>query len=162
MAARAPRGFGQAGGVARAVERVGERWALLVVREVSIGLRRFDDLQLATGAPRAVLADRLRRLVAAGILSTRSYRVPGSRERSEYTLTDAGFDLVPLLAAISDWGERHLADGEPSDIDYRHASCGGKVTARLVCECGEELTPVGRYRIVLPRLFIVVLREGLV
>ena len=123
---------------------VGERWALLVVREVSIGLRRFDDLQLATGAPRAVLADRLRRLVAAGILSTRSYRVPGSRERSEYTLTDAGFDLVPLLAAISDWGERHLAAGEQSDIDYRHASCGGKVSARLVCECGAELTPQGR------------------
>jgi len=60
------------------------------------------------------------------------------------TSIDAGFDLVPLLAAISDWGERHLADGEQSDIDYRHASCGGKVSARLVCECGAELTPQGR------------------
>lgn len=123
---------------------VGERWALLLVREVSLGLRRFDELQTATGAPRAVVADRLRRLTAAGVLSTRPYRLPGSRGRSEYALTDAGLDLLPLLAAISDWGERHLARGETPDIDYRHLACGGRVAARLVCGCGEQLPARGR------------------
>lgn len=118
---------------------VGERWALLIVREVSIGLRRFDELQQATGAPRAVVADRLRRLTSAGILLTRPYRTPGSRERQEYALTDAGLDLLPLLAAFSDWGQRHLGAGRTPDVDYRHVGCGGHVTARLMCECGQEL-----------------------
>ena len=73
--------------VAEVLDVVGERWALLVVREVSIGLRRFDEIQAAIGAPRTVLAERLRRLTAAGILATRNYQVPGARARSEYTLT---------------------------------------------------------------------------
>lgn len=123
---------------------VGERWALLVVREVSLGLRRFNELEAATGAPRAVLSDRLRRLTAAGVLSPREYVVPGSRARNEYVLTDAGYDLLPLLAAVSDWGERHLGTGTAQDVVYRHGGCGGRVTARLVCECGEEAGPQDR------------------
>lgn len=132
---------------------LGERWALLVVREVSLGLRRFDELRSSTGAPRTVLSDRLRRLVEAGVLETREYRVPGSRARLEYTLTDAGLDLLPVLAALTDWGERHLAgaavadvaalsDGAAvSDVAYRHGGCGGRVEARLVCECGADVVP---------------------
>ncbi len=123
---------------------VGERWALVIVREVSVGLRRFDELQVATGAPRAVLSDRLRRLTEAGILATREYRIPGSRARLEYTLTDAGVDLLPLLAALSDWGARHLPSEASRDIDYRHVACGGQVTARLVCDCGQQVSPHGR------------------
>ena len=121
---------------------VGERWALLIVRQVSLGRRRFDELQTATGAPRAVLADRLRRLTDAGILTTRSYRVPGRRTRLEYTLTDAGVDLLPLLAAIADWGERHRRGrARRPDADYRHIACGGRVRAQLVCECGQLVSP---------------------
>jgi DNA-binding HxlR family transcriptional regulator len=120
----------------------GERWALLIVREVSLGRRRFDELQAATGAPRAVVADRLRRLTDAGILSTRSYQMPGSRSRAEYTLTDAGVDLLPLLAAVADWGERHLRGRQHRpDADYRHLACGGRVRAQLVCECGQLVSP---------------------
>lgn len=131
-------------GVARVLSLVGERWALLVVREVSLGLRRFNELEAATGAPRTVLSDRLRRLTAAGILAPRPYRVPGRRERTEYALTDAGVDLLPLMAALSDWAERHLGGGEPQEVVYRHAGCGGRVAARLVCECGEEAGPHDR------------------
>jgi DNA-binding HxlR family transcriptional regulator len=130
--------------VAQVLSLVGERWALLVVREVSLGLRRFNELEAATGAPRTVLADRLRRLTAAGLLAPRSYRLPGSRARTEYVLTDAGVDLLPLLAAMSDWGERHLAADTPPEVVYRHGGCGGRVTARLVCECGEEAAPQHR------------------
>jgi DNA-binding HxlR family transcriptional regulator len=119
---------------------ISERWALLVVREISLGRRRFDELQSVTGAPRAVLADRLRRLVDAGILDTRSYRAPGSRARLEYVLTDAGVDLLPLQAALAQWSDRHLG---PSDrgLDYRHIACGGRVSAVLVCECGQHVSP---------------------
>jgi DNA-binding HxlR family transcriptional regulator len=120
---------------------VGERWTLLIVREVGLGVRRFDELQGATAAPRAVLADRLRRLITAGILVSRPYQVPGSRERREYTLTPAGADLLPVLSALSDWGQRHLHGGSAPDVTYRHSHCGRRLTARMVCECGEQVDP---------------------
>jgi DNA-binding HxlR family transcriptional regulator len=129
--------------IAGVLSILGDRWALLVVREIALGVRRFDQLQSATGAPRQVLTDRLRRLTGAGVLDVREYRVPGHRSHSEYVLTDAGTDLLPVLAALSDWGERHLmdgAEGEP-DIVYRHVGCGGRVRAVLQCNCGE---PVGQ------------------
>ena len=126
------------------LEVVGERWALLVVREVSLGVRRFEEIQTATAAPRAVLSDRLRRLTAAGILSTRTYQVPGARARQEYTLTDAGFDLLPVLAALSDWGEHHLAPGVIPEIVYRHTGCGGRISVALQCECGLQTDPRDR------------------
>lgn len=128
-------------GLGETLALVGERWALLVVREIALGLRRFDALQTSTGAPRAVLADRLRRLTNAGILATRPYQVPGRRLRHEYALTDAGLDLLPVLAALADWGERHLGHGQTQQIVYRHGGCGGRVSARLVCECGERAGP---------------------
>lgn len=131
-------------GLAGVLSLLGERWALLVVREVSLGLRRFNELEAATAAPRTVLSDRLRRLTEAGVLDTRPYQVPGSRIRTEYVLTDAGYDLLPLLSAMSDWGERHLGSTAPAQVVYRHGGCGGKVTARLVCECGEETGPRDR------------------
>jgi DNA-binding HxlR family transcriptional regulator len=119
---------------------VGERWTLLVVREVALGVRRFDDLQAATGAPRAVLADRLRRLVDADVLAQRPYQNPGARPRQEYALSPAGTDLLPVLSALSDWGERHLGAGS-LDVAYCHSGCGHRLTARLVCECGQQVEP---------------------
>lgn len=120
---------------------VGDRWALLIVREVAVGLRRFDELQATTGAPRQVLSNRLQRLTAAGLLDTRPYQVPGRRSRHEYVLTDAGIDLLPVLSALSDWGERHLAEGAMPEIVYRHSRCGGRVSATLCCECGQLADP---------------------
>jgi DNA-binding HxlR family transcriptional regulator len=130
--------------VANVLDLVGERWALLVVREVALGLRRFEEIQAATGMPRGGLSDRLQRLTAAGILATRPYRIPGARARVEYTLTEAGIDLLPVLSALSDWGERHLAPNLVPEIVYRHSGCGGRVTVKLLCECGEQADPHGR------------------
>lgn len=120
---------------------LGDRWALLIVREVSLGRRRFDEIRDATGAPRAVLSDRLRRLTDAGVLATRSYQMPGSRARSEYTVTPAGLDLLPVLAALTDWGDRHLVTDDRTDVVYRHTGCGGRVRAELRCECGQLVGP---------------------
>lgn len=125
-----------------ALRVVSERWVLLIVREVSLGRRRFDELQAATGAPRAVLADRLHRLVDTGILDTRAYRVPGNRARAEYVLTAAGVDLLPLQAALAQWSARHgSGSSRAPDLDYRHVACGGRVSAVLVCECGQQVSP---------------------
>jgi DNA-binding HxlR family transcriptional regulator len=125
--------------VARTLEVVGERWALLVVREVALGTRRFADIRAATGAPPAVLADRLRSLEAAGVLRTRPYREPGARTRTEYVLTDAGTALQPVLTALKDWGDTHLSGPEGPPVSTSHAGCGAEVHARLVCESGHDI-----------------------
>ncbi len=122
--------------IARSLEVVGERWSLLVVREVNMGVRRFADIRAATGAPPAVLTDRLRTLVELGVLSTHPYQEPGTRTRSEYVLTDAGRELATVLTALMDWGDRHLAGEAGPPVVVRHRDCGAPVHARLVCDGG--------------------------
>lgn len=130
--------------VARTVEIVGEKWSLLVLREVFLGVRRFDAIGAATGAPRAVLADRLRTLVEAGVLVRRAYRDAGARTRHEYRLTDAGRALQPALIALMEWGDRYrpVAAGPPLRIE--HDGCGAPVRARLMCDHGHVIGDEGR------------------
>jgi DNA-binding HxlR family transcriptional regulator len=90
--------------VAAALELVGDRWTLLVVREVDLGCHRFTEIQRGTGAPRDRLAVRLKALVDAGILERTRYC--DAPERFEYHLTDAGRDLLPVLRSLYAWGER--------------------------------------------------------
>ena len=99
--------------MADALALVGDRWSFHVVREVGMGVRRYDGIQRRTGAPREVLTSRLRKLEAAGVLTRAPYseRPP----RYEYALTAAGEDLVPVLAALYAWGERHAASGTPGE-----------------------------------------------
>jgi DNA-binding HxlR family transcriptional regulator len=89
---------------AAALELVGDRWSLLVVREVSLGAHRFTRIQEGTGAPRDRLAARLKFLVEAGVL--RRERYSDTPERYEYHLTPAGQELVPVIRALREWGER--------------------------------------------------------
>jgi DNA-binding HxlR family transcriptional regulator len=123
--------------VARTLDVVGEKWALLAVREVFFGNRRFDEMVRRTGAPRDTLALRLRTLTAAGILERRQYCAHPAR--FEYHLTPAGRELYPVLTALREWGDAHLAgqDGPPLIIEH---SCGHSLVTRLVCEaCGETV-----------------------
>ena len=125
--------------VARTLDVVGEKWALLAVREVFLGNRRFDEMIRQTGAPRDTLAARLRTLVGAGILERRQYS--DHPARFEYYLTDIGKDLYPVILTLRQWGDRHLvgADGPPTVFTHR---CGHPLGARLVCEsCGEPVVP---------------------
>lgn len=110
-----------------------------MVREVALGVRRFADIQAATGAPPAVLSDRLRALVGAGVLETRPYQEPGARVRLEYRLTAAGRDLQPVLTALKDWGDLHLSDERGVPVVTRHHECGGSVHAVLRCEQGHDV-----------------------
>jgi DNA-binding HxlR family transcriptional regulator len=123
--------------VARTLDIVGEKWALLAVREVFLGNRRFDEMVRRTGAPRDTLAARLRTLVSAQILERRQYSEHPAR--FEYFLTDAGKDLYPVIVMLRQWGDRHLAgeQGPPATFEHR---CGATLQAELVCQsCGETL-----------------------
>ena len=107
--------------VARTLEIVGEKWALLAVREVFLGNRRFDEMVRRTGAPRDTLAARLRSLAGAGILERRQYREHPARY--EYRLTEAGKELYPVILTLTRWGDEHLAgeDGPPLVLEHPRA-----------------------------------------
>ncbi|MDL5158337.1 winged helix-turn-helix transcriptional regulator [Actinomycetospora termitidis] len=91
--------------MADALTLVGDRWALLALRELGFGVTRFTDIQGFTGAPRASLAARLRDLEASGLVERRRYSEHPPRD--EYLLTRAGQDLMPVIGALREWGERY-------------------------------------------------------
>ena len=130
---------GQACSIARALELVGDRWTMLVIREAFLGTRRFDDYQGKLGCARNVLTDRLNRLVEVGILAKEPYQEHPPRH--EYRLTRRGVELWPAMMSLKTWGDRYLApDGPP--VLIRHRDCGGELDERLHCSrCGAELGP---------------------
>jgi DNA-binding HxlR family transcriptional regulator len=131
---------GQTCSVARALEVVGERWTLLILRDSFLGIRRFDDFQRSLGVARNVLNTRLQRLVDTGLLERRPYQERPLRY--EYRLTDMGRDLWPALVVLMRWGDRWLAGdgGEPMAVEHR--GCGGLVSEDVSCaSCGETLGP---------------------
>jgi DNA-binding HxlR family transcriptional regulator len=125
--------------IQRSLEVMGDRWSLIVLREVLQGIRRFDDMTVRTAIPRQVLAARLRRLVQDGILRKVPYREPGQRERHEYRLTDKGLDLYPVLIALQEWGNRYLADPAGPPTEFAHRDCGEPVHLVVRCAAGHDL-----------------------
>jgi DNA-binding HxlR family transcriptional regulator len=132
---------GQVCSIARTLELIGERWSILVIREVFSGRRKFSEMQRTLGVARNVLANRLQRLVDEGILERRPYSDHPSR--FEYFLTDKGLDLWPVMVSLMHWGDKHVFDGgEPPVVLVHKGECGGPVNDRRVCErCGAELEP---------------------
>ena len=123
---------------ARALEVVGDRWSLLVMREVFLGTHRFDAMRANTGAPRDILSARLKKLVAHGVLEKRPYQE--RPVRFEYHATAAGEELAPVVTALRQWGDRHLRSDEgPQPARFRHV-CGSDRPARFACpDCGEDI-----------------------
>jgi DNA-binding HxlR family transcriptional regulator len=100
--------------VARAADLVGDRWSILVMRDAMDGAHSFNEFQRRTGIARNILSDRLRKLVARGLLAQVD---AGSGRRTRYELTDVGTDLFPVVVALRQWGERHaFADGEAHSV----------------------------------------------
>jgi DNA-binding HxlR family transcriptional regulator len=125
--------------VAKALEVIGERWSLLIVRAVMHGNRRFGEMQESLGIARNVLSARLQRLVDEGILERRAYQE--SPPRYEYFLTQKGLDLWPALIALLHWGERYSPSPDGPRRLIVHKQCGGAVGERGICEsCGQVLT----------------------
>jgi DNA-binding HxlR family transcriptional regulator len=126
---------------ARALELVGERWSLLIVRDALFrGRTRFADFQRSLGVATNVLATRLDAFVAAGLMERRTYS--SHEDHYQYLLTDKGRDLAPVVIALTEWGDRWAAPNGPP-IEYRHQGCGGAVTSTLTCaRCGQQV-PAG-------------------
>jgi DNA-binding HxlR family transcriptional regulator len=125
--------------IARSLELIGERWSLLVIRDVFIGNRRFDEIQSSLGIARNILASRLTRLLDEGILEKRPYQERPARY--EYFLTEKGLDLWPTLVALMAFGDKYMLDeGQEPPMRIVHKDCGGVVNDRRICEsCGAEL-----------------------
>ena len=117
---------------------IGEKWSLLVVRELAYGVHRFEAIVRNTGAPRDILTNRLRRLETAGVVEKRPYSE--HPPRFEYHLTQAGRELRPVLLSLGQWGDRWAADaptvrfehvcGETLELVHTCRACGGEVTGR--------------------------------
>ncbi|MFJ7073534.1 winged helix-turn-helix transcriptional regulator [Streptomyces sp. NPDC098781] len=125
--------------VAATLDLVGERWTLLILREVFAGLHRFDEMAEHLGISRRALTERLRQLVEAGLLERRSYQEAGRRTRHEYHVTPLAHDLQWVLAALLRYGDSHLGDPAATPVVLRHSGCGGHVRVELRCSCGDEV-----------------------
>jgi DNA-binding HxlR family transcriptional regulator len=123
--------------VAQCLEVVGEWWSMLIVRDVFLGVTRFDEFQERLGISRNILNQRLNHLVDADVLKKVAYSE--HPPRYDYRLTDKGRDLWPVLTAMRQWGDRHAApDGPP--LQMTHNGCGEIADAVMVCSsCGEPI-----------------------
>lgn len=122
--------------VAGALGLLGERWTLLVLRELVFGVHRFDAIATATGAPRDVLTRRLRSLEAAGVVERRRYQ--DRPPRSEYHLTDVGRDAGEVLLALMAFGDRHVSPVPPVRWHHGEPQNSHVLDPVLVCRhCGE-------------------------
>lgn len=125
--------------IGRTLDIVGEKWTMLVLREVFNGVRRFDQIRDHVGVSDPVLSERLRKLVATGILDATPYQEPGRRTRNEYRLTAKGFDLYPALVALLQWGDRYCAGPEGPPLLVTHRDCDAPLEAVVQCTAGHTL-----------------------
>lgn len=125
--------------ITRTAAILSEPWTLIVVKEVFRGLTRFDELQQSLGTPRAILAERLENLIDHGVLVRAPYVDGQGRTRDGYQLTAAGEELLPLLMAFRQWGDKHMAPGGPPLL-WEHKDCGGTPMTSLSCSvCGKPI-----------------------
>lgn len=122
--------------IQRTLDVIGEKWTMIVLREVFNGVRRFEQMRRHTGISEPILSNRLRTLTDAGVLDTVPYRETGSRTRHEYRLTDKGRDLYPILIALLQWGDRYCADPDGPALIVQHRDCDAPVEAVVYCADG--------------------------
>lgn len=126
--------------IERALQIIGDRWSVLVLRDAFRGIRRFDDFRRDLDIARPVLADRLRRLVEAGVLERRQYCE--HPPRFEYCLTPMGVDLSPALVALMRWGDHWLSGGDGPPTLLVHGPCGHELDQTFVCwSCEQTFSP---------------------
>lgn len=123
----APERLGQRCSIARALEVLGEKWTILLVREAFWGRTRFSEFREELGVSSDILSDRLTTLVAAGVLERVAYRDSGARERFSYHLTVGGRALLPVLTALSTWADAHRPGEWEQSAQYRESLTGEPV-----------------------------------
>jgi len=127
--------------IAATLSLVGEKWTILILRDVFSGVRRFDDFLQRLQCSPAVLSARLKTLIEAGLLRKVRYKEPGERERFAYHPTRAAVDLLPVLVGLMQWGDAHLATDGNGPAEVRSKVSGLKVRAALIDEAGEPVSP---------------------
>jgi DNA-binding HxlR family transcriptional regulator len=125
--------------VGRSVAVLAQPWVLLILREVIRGIDRFADIQSRLGVSRSVLTERLELLVDNDVLTRVPYQETGQRRRFAYELTTKGRDLMPVISALREWGDKYLADPEGPALVSEHEGCGRAVHLVYRCEAGHEL-----------------------
>lgn len=126
--------------LARTVSVIGDRWTLLILRDCFLRVRRFEDFQTRLGVARAVLADRLDKLVESFVLTKVAYQQRPTRY--EYRLTPKGLDLYPVVMAMVHWGDVHMSGKAGRPVLHRHLTCGHVFDPVMTCsECGEAVAP---------------------
>src|ERR1700751_1276993 len=124
--------------LARGLDLIGEWWSPLIVRDLYLGVVRFDDMVEDLGISRNLLTRRLNALCKSGIVERHAYQRRPLRH--EYVLTEAGRDLVPAILALTAWGDRWARPKEGSPILFIHTSCGHAFRPQVTCAaCGEEI-----------------------
>lgn len=124
--------------IARAVDLLGDKWTLLVLRDVYYGETKFDAFIDSLGIARSTLTDRLRKLVDAGLLDRREYQIDPVRH--EYVLTESGREFFAVLAAMKTWGDTWMHHGKPLPVVLTHDSCGHELQTKVVCaHCDEPV-----------------------
>ncbi|MEU8399603.1 helix-turn-helix domain-containing protein [Nonomuraea sp. NPDC048892] len=125
--------------IERSLQILGERWTLLILRELFLGRHRFADIRDSLGIAPNLLSTRLKTLVGAGVVRTLTYQEPGSRQRRSYHLTKAGADLSVVLGALQQWGDTHRARPAGPSALRRSRSTGEPVRVAFVDEAGHEV-----------------------
>src|SRR5581483_3463389 len=113
--------------IGKALEVVGTRSAMLIMREAYYGTTRFDDFAQRVGITETVAAARLRELTEAGLLERRPYREAGQRTRNEYRLTGKGADLAPVVLGLFEWGAKYVSPGGRPPVELTHAGCDAPI-----------------------------------
>ena len=123
---------------ARALEIVGERWSLMIIRHAIFrGITRFGDFERSLGIARNILTARLDWFVEQGLMERRPHAAGSAYQ--EYVLTDKGRELQPVIVALTHWGDRWAAPGEPPVI-LKHTHCGGAIHQHAICDdCGQHV-----------------------
>ena len=134
--------------IAKAIEVLSTRSALLIMREAFYGTTRFDDFAERVGLSEPAAAARLRELVDDGLLEREDYREPGQRTRQQYRLTDKGRDLAPAVLGMYQWGARHLSD-DRAPHELSHVDCGAAVRVEVTCDAGHQV-PLAELRVSRP------------
>lgn len=124
--------------IEKTMTAVGQKSAMLLMREAYYGTTRFDDFSRRAGITKAATSARLSELVGAGLLEKRPYRESGQRERQEYVLTPAGLDFMPVVWAMFEWGRTHLPGS--ARLRLTHLRCDADAHVEIVCEKGHSVS----------------------
>ncbi len=119
--------------IAGALDVIGTRSSLLILREAYYGTTRFDEFAERVAITDAVAAARLRELVEVGVLERVPYREAGQRTRHEYHLTESGRELLPVVLGLFEWGGKHLTSDGRAPLRMTHSGCGAPIHAEVRC-----------------------------